>query len=121
MACFRCLCLCVLLVVLGGCLPTAHTRMVEQMDGYVGGDFTAMSGALGTPVISSERSGNGRFYAWRDCRLVFDHRGEQYSRYCEIRAWVNDNNIVERWSWWGNECPLEGVPSGCHGLFWWQP
>ena len=114
-------CVLVFVLALGGCLPTARTRTAEQLDGYVGGGYTALAATLGTPTLSGETRGNGWVYTWRDCRVVFDIRGVDESRYCEIRAWVDENGIVERWDWWGNECPLEGVASGCHGLLWWQP
>jgi len=118
---YLCACVFVFTLVLGGCLPTTQTRMAEQLDGYVGGGYTDLAATLGTPELSGKTAGNGRVYVWRGCRVVFDFNGADQSRYCEIKAWVDENGIVERWNWWGNECPLNGVPSGCHGLLWWQP
>ncbi|MCC8194536.1 MAG: hypothetical protein LIP28_07825, partial [Deltaproteobacteria bacterium] len=94
--------------VLSGCLPTAHTRRAQQLDGYVGGEVVALMGDMGTPAASRRRADNGWVYVWRGCRLEYDWNGRQWPRYCEIRAWASADGIVERWDWWGNECPLEG-------------
>ena len=119
--CFIRLCLFVVALALGGCLlPTAHTRMAQQLDGYLGGGIAAMTQDLGTPTVSRQRADEGWEYAWRGCRLAFDYTGEQWPRYCEITAWADADGIVKHWNWWGNECPLEGVASGCHGMLWWQ-
>lgn len=116
-----CLALAFFSTVLSGCLPTAHTREAAKLDAYVGGPISALVQDMGAPTLSREEGDGNRVSIWRSCRASSDWHGRDFSRYCEITARSDAQGLVTHWEWWGNECPLEGYASGCHGLFWWQP
>ncbi len=108
-------------MVATSCLPATYTRETARLDAYVGGPINALVQDMGTPTLSARRDDGSWTYVWRGCRVVFDWHGRDISRYCEITALSDGQGIMRDWNWWGNECPLDGVPSGCGGLFWWQP
>lgn len=101
-----------------GCVITSPSRQELRMDGYVGGQAADMLRDRGVPAKSYEREGGGRVYVWQECRLVYDWHGEQWPHFCETKAYVNRDGVVEFWNWRGNECPLRGVESGCDPPLW---
>ncbi|SBW01319.1 exported hypothetical protein [uncultured delta proteobacterium] len=106
---------------LGGCIQASYSREAEKLNGYLGGPISAMVQDLGAPSVSRQRSDGGWIYSWRACRVESGWGDRDWSRYCETTAVSDGEGIVRHWSWWGNECPLNSVSSGCFGLQWWQP
>ena len=106
------------LLLLAGCATHSSSRAALKMDAYVGGDASAVVRDLGAPTVSTRTADGGWIYRWRECRIDMDWRGRDYSRYCETSVWADGDGTVRRWRWWGNECPLMGVDSGCDPNFW---